>query len=165
MAFVVKNEKENEKGILFKASSSQNNTSNPFISQKESVTSKNEGIIKSKFAKAVIGFSKGFAVGYIPAADMFNPSHPYYERIVLGSAFAFGVIGAFREMYCSKEEKQKDNEAFIRPTVGTGIFLYTMTGFGFLYESLAIGSVFGIASVIKRRIKERKEKRNENKEM
>jgi hypothetical protein len=37
MAFVVKNEKKNEKGILFKASSSQSNTLNPFISQKESV--------------------------------------------------------------------------------------------------------------------------------
>lgn len=121
---------------------------------------KNEPIIKSKFTKAMLGFAKGFTVGYLPTADILNPAHPYYERIVLGTAVVTGLVGIAREFLYCEEKRKKDNEAFLKTAVPTFIVTYPVIGVGFFYESLFISSVAGFISVIKRRIKEKKENKS-----
>lgn len=108
-------------------------------------------VINSKFTKGVIGFAKGFAIGYLISVGIFNPAHLYYERVLLGLAIGIGILLMLREVLCSEEDKREDRRVFLRTSFGVFFFIYFSTMGAYIIETAIFSSLFGIISAIRRR--------------
>jgi hypothetical protein len=162
MAFVVKNEKKNEKGILFKANSSS--LSALADSQKKIEVGKEtpwknkikiEEITKSKIVNNTLAFTRGFALGFIMPYFLFKTNDGgNFELVQLPTAMLLGSLNLIRNTCISKEQNKEDNRIFLKTAVASGIISSGVFSMPLVITTISI--VSGLIAVANKRIKNKK---------